>query len=617
MNEVFQSILLLISLKLGVVTSPIDIDNIWHSKSGWIESDGKYVYSASSIKLAELCSKEPDSYIKFPLVIHGVHRLTSNNILIYSSGDNSFNKSTPFFFSGWIECSKVIPYKDLNWEVHSYSKYFARTDSFPKITKNIGFFNFFELLINILVSGGLLIISLVTYYTFKNKTNKQALGSLSFGSILWSVYFSMIVSPLFGLNLSMLNSHKIADTALWIGAIFYFNFFKATGLISKIPYYLFTTIVVISSLIILFSSHGDSIQFGTILPMPITFVCFISILYRSFKERKSSSLFQKFSVISFVLTASNDILSIFGVIDSVMILPFGAISGIFFLAAAVNQEIENTYKERDSLLHSLEEKVSEKTKSLSETLETLKKSQGELVQSARLASLGTLSAGIAHEINNSINYVNGALVPLERKVMKSIPDQDRPVVEKLFNAIKEGTHLTVEIVRSLRNYTGLNQAPLKEVNLVEVVNSVTTILRSKLKNIKVVVDIPKEMSFFAHQVGVNQIFMNIISNAIDVVPDADGEIKISAIDLGNKLNIIISDNGPGMSEEVKNRIFDPFFTTKDVGKGTGLGLHIVKNEIDRHKGQIKVESTLGHGASFIITLPKDINQQFNTLSEAA
>lgn len=617
MNQLFQAVLLNISMLLGVLNTPTTIDNSWYNISNWQNEGSYYKYSAQSDSIIQECKNHPDSFLVFPIVIHGVHRLISDSKIIYSSGDSSFQKSTPFYYRGWIECSKITQYSSLKWEVFSYSKYFARIDSMPVIKAHIGMYNFFDILLNVLVAGGLLLISLVIYYIFRKKTNEKALRALSIGSSLWSVYFSLIVASHFGFNISMLNAHKIADSSLWIGAVFYFYYFKATNLLSSVLFNVFLSVVVISSSIILSSGYGDSIQFGTILPMPFTFMCFISILRNTFKFKLQSSSFQKFSVISFVITATNDILTVFGVIDSVMLFPFGALSGIFFLAAAVNQEIENTYKERDSLLHSLEEKVTEKTKSLSETLETLKKSQAELVQSARLASLGTLSAGIAHEINNSINYVNGALVPLERKVMKSIPDQDRPIVEKLFHAIKEGTYLTVEIVKSLRNYTGLNQAPLKEVNIVEVINSVKTILRSKLKNTKVVIDVPTNLTIFAHQVGVNQIFMNIIANASDVMPESGGEINITATDKFDSVEISIADNGPGMSEEIRNRIFDPFFTTKEVGKGTGLGLHIVKNEIDRHKGSINVKSAVGQGATFIITLPKDINKQSMTLSEAA
>ena len=122
-------------------------------------------------------------------------------------------------------------------------------------------------------------------------------------------------------------------------------------------------------------------------------------------------------------------------------------------------------------------------------------------------------------------------------------------------------------------------------------------------------DISEGLHLTCYQVGLNQIFMNIISNAIDVLPQVGGKIRIVAIEQGEEVKIIISDNGSGMSSVTKSKIFDPFFTTKDVGKGTGLGLHIVIKEVEKHSGRIQVESEIGKGTSFIIYLPKVIESQ--------
>jgi C4-dicarboxylate-specific signal transduction histidine kinase len=248
--------------------------------------------------------------------------------------------------------------------------------------------------------------------------------------------------------------------------------------------------------------------------------------------------------------------------------------------------------------------VQEKTKHLEEALIQLKSTQAELVQSARLASLGTLSAGIAHEINNSINYVNGALGPLEKKVHKLVPPEERAMIDKLFAAIKEGTSLTVDIVRSLRNFTGLNQAEYKSVDLSQVVHSVLTILKNKAKDVSVKVTFPENPSIMGNITGLNQIFMNLISNSLDAMDKEEKTITINCQDLGNKISIVVEDNGSGIPKAVIDRIFDPFFTTKDVGQGTGLGLHIVAKEIEKHGGKISVQSFEGKGTRFDIELSK-------------
>jgi len=129
-------------------------------------------------------------------------------------------------------------------------------------------------------------------------------------------------------------------------------------------------------------------------------------------------------------------------------------------------------------------------------MKDLRQTQAELIQSAKLASLGTLSAGVAHEINNSVNFVSGAIPPLEKLINKfeAISVRDYEIGRKLLLAIKDGVTITVEIVRSLRNFTGLNQAKLKDVQIAEVVRSVTTLVNSKLKeNYKVATNVPEDL----------------------------------------------------------------------------------------------------------------------------
>jgi C4-dicarboxylate-specific signal transduction histidine kinase len=297
-------------------------------------------------------------------------------------------------------------------------------------------------------------------------------------------------------------------------------------------------------------------------------------------------------------------LVIFGLVDSALLFPLGMSTLVFATALSINVEIKDTYKQRDELLHSLEDKVSEKTKHLSEALATVKQSQAELIESSRLASLGTLSAGIAHEINNSINFIHGAIVPLEKKVLRVIPDSEKEGIIKLFNVIKAGTKLTIEIVQSLRSFTGLNQAELRLVNIKGIADSVLTILKSKIRDCQVTVAIPPELTFWGHQVGLNQIIMNLITNAVDASPESAPAITITARKERGELILSVKDNGVGIPEDVRVRIFDPFYTTKGVGKGTGLGLHIVKKEVDRYQGRIELYSKVNEGTTFVIHLPE-------------
>ena len=412
----------------------------------------------------------------------------------------------------------------------------------------------------------------------------------------------------------MLESHKIADIGVIIGSSFLFRAFVADSLISKKLYNVQIVANIISLFIIVMGFSGDIIQIGTIFPMPFFVISSVNILTNisiqsTIHGIKKESIFKGLSIFSFLFFGCNDIFKIFAIIDNFMLLPFGLVGAIFGLSLAVNREIENTYIERDGLLKNLDLKVNEKTAALQSALDSLKTTQSELVQSAKLASLGTLSAGIAHEINNSINYVNGALIPLERKIHSLIPIENRGIIDKLLSSIKEGTHLTIEIVKSLRTFTGLNQAEFKQFKIKDAVDSVLVILKSKLREINVEVEIPEELSMTGNLVSLNQVIMNLITNALDVLPQQNGKIKIVALTESTEIKLSIEDNGCGIPPDSVCRIFDPFFTTKEVGKGTGLGLHIVQKEIEKHHGKISVSSKVGIGTKFEIVLPMGVAEE--------
>jgi signal transduction histidine kinase len=386
-----------------------------------------------------------------------------------------------------------------------------------------------------------------------------------------------------------------------------FYFFLKNKLLNKAIFNIHLAFSVISLLIIFTGNTGDEVQLGTSLPFVTTLASFIVISYNAIKQyvtfgKDKKNIYIFIGTMSVIAFGINDMLVIFGLIDAALIFPFGMSILILTTALSINIEIKNTYNQRDELLSSLEDKVNEKTKSLVDALDKVKKSQADLIESSRLASLGTLSAGIAHEINNSINFIHGAIVPLERKVLKLVPESDKESIKRLFNVIKDGTNLTIGIVQSLRSYTGLNQAEIKEINIRDVVNSVTTILKSRLRDCELIIDIPENLLFLGHQVGLNQIIMNLITNALDALPEVNPSILISAHKINGELFLTFKDNGVGIPESIKSRIFDPFYTTKNIGKGTGLGLHIVKKEVERYNGRIELYSKLNEGTTFTIHL---------------
>ena len=276
---------------------------------------------------------------------------------------------------------------------------------------------------------------------------------------------------------------------------------------------------------------------------------------------------------------------------------------------------------------------------LEQALTELKAAHTQIVQSEKMASLGELTAGIAHEINNPINFVyagvdglrdslEGLLKVLDqyaslddsnslneiRSKLEEIKEYKRQLyfqetkegVFEIVNAIKEGATRTAEIVRGLRTFSRLDETELKQANIHDGIDSTLILLNSKFdsERLEIVKDYDPEMPRIECFPGqLNQVFMNIISNAIDSIPGY-GRITIKTTNLPDEVEVSISDTGRGMPEEIKSKIFQPFFTTKDLGEGTGLGLSITFGIIDKHHGKLTVDSEKGHGTTFTITIPK-------------
>lgn len=312
------------------------------------------------------------------------------------------------------------------------------------------------------------------------------------------------------------------------------------------------------------------------------------------------------------------------------------------------KELEQTEKlrllgEKESLILEqnvmLEQKVKQRTEELEDTLHNLQNTQIQLVNQEKMASLGQLTAGIAHEINNPINFVSSNISPLKRDIADileimeayrkkgdeefSIQTKNSLVklekdleyhylleeIDQLLKGMEDGAKRTVEIVKGLRLFSRVDEQDVKKVDIHDGLDSTLILLNSSMQG-KITVhreygQIPKVECLAGK---INQVFMNILNNAIqammeDGVHNPEPQIWLRTSLTEGMVKIEIQDNGPGIPEEIKQRIFEPFFTTKAVGKGTGLGLSIVYSIIENHKGEIKVVSEKGKGTNFIIKLP--------------
>ncbi|MGI8503664.1 MAG: PAS domain-containing sensor histidine kinase [Hassallia sp.] len=282
---------------------------------------------------------------------------------------------------------------------------------------------------------------------------------------------------------------------------------------------------------------------------------------------------------------------------------------------------------------------------LENTLNQLQRTQAKLIQSEKMSSLGNMVAGVAHEINNPVNFIHANLIPAceysenllqlvelyqqyypnpPEEIQVEIEDIDLDFIKedlmKLLQSMRVGTQRIREIVLSLRNFSRLDEAEFKQVNIHEGIDSTLMILHNRLKakpehpEISVIKEYGKLPALECYPGQLNQVFMNIFANSIDALEESfvnNKEQKINPqicinteVVNSNWIVIRIADNGQGIPPEILSKLFDPFFTTKDVGKGTGLGLSIsYQIVVDKHGGKLSCHSILGQGAEFVIEIP--------------
>ena len=286
-----------------------------------------------------------------------------------------------------------------------------------------------------------------------------------------------------------------------------------------------------------------------------------------------------------------------------------------------------------------EELLESKSRELFEANEALVLSQTQMVHSEKMAGLGQIAAGVAHEINNPVGFILSNLGTLEEYVcvirrfldaagklragsegrntgqvkegLEEIEavhrDEDIEFLledlEDLVKESREGAIRVRDIILGLRNFARVDEAELKEADINEGLDSTLKVawneIKYKCEVIKEYVDLPP---LLCHPAQLNQVFMNIILNGVQAIEEI-GEIRIRTETDGESIAVHISDTGSGISPENVRKLFDPFFTTKDVGKGTGLGLSISHGIVEKHNGTIEVDSEVGVGTTVTIRLP--------------
>jgi len=253
--------------------------------------------------------------------------------------------------------------------------------------------------------------------------------------------------------------------------------------------------------------------------------------------------------------------------------------------------------------------LARKNRELAETLDKLTRAQAQLVRSEKLASIGQLVAGIAHEINNPVNAIVNTVGPLEEAVqsLDRDPEAAKDVAE-MVKVVQRGAQRTKAIVSALHNYSRTDDESVVDFDIDRSIDDSLELLRHLLKqNVTVVKNYSNAGRVRGHAGQINQVFMNLLTNAAQALAGRDkATITIATSGDDHDVTVKISDNGPGIPAEVLPRIWDPFFTTKDVGEGTGLGLSIVHELVERHGGTIDCQTKLGEGTTFTVRLPRQM-----------
>lgn len=454
-------------------------------------------------------------------------------------------------------------------------------------------------------------------------------------------FFHMFIST-DNFALSKQNAVIFSGISGMFGILFFNSFLETKTNLPRLRKLLFIFFVSYAAVVVigLFRQFSPAFNLLNLNGIAAGIICLVGSGYLVFSGHRPAR-FYFFAWLTFILSLVLFIMTNVGVAPyngfTKFLLPIGSAIEISLLSFALADKINILSRENETLIREqnikLEQQVTERTAELMRANENLKETQTQLVNSEKMASLGHLTAGIAHEINNPINFISANISPLRRdiedyelimklyseitennfaekmaEIEKTSKDLDLPYlkseIETLLKGIDEGAKRTSEIVKNLKIFSHIDKAENSYYSINEGITSTLHLLSHKLGNIEVKSDLSNLPPILCFPGKLNQVFMNLLSNALDAVQNVQNPfIEVKSYMQDDMIIVDIIDNGHGIPKEILKDIFNPFFTTKDVGSGTGLGLSITISIIHEHGGDIKVESEPGQGSKFTVSLP--------------
>lgn len=541
-----------------------------------------------------------------PILPQGGHEIYLDDRLLLSTIDRDFQRAGSFHNTATVPCTDILRGTRVRWEAFTQTHSLAILKRYPAVEDHQFFSYFLRQTANIIFPGTLVGLGILCFFIFLGKVETGLLVSLLVACFADAATFALFVPRAFQIRLPQAAVQSVCDIALWIGLVFTGRVIYLLGYSSKRLFQLLVSCCGTGIGIILLAGNLDQSQVGSNLAQLGGYIFLFGSLgntklrHHATKSQARMDHLKLLALLSFIVAILNDMFLLQFAIPSEPFAPFGIFCCMALLAMAVNEKVVEAYNERDYLRANLEKEVARKT-------EELKTAQADLVQSAKLVALGTLSAGIAHEINNALNFVNGSIDPLNNILKKeALSEGDKAKAGKLLGLMKEGLELTFAIIVNLKRHTNVSPGQEENLPVREVVEGTLLLLKNKLSGVTVVDEIDESLRMRASRVSLSQILMNLISNAVDAMESVEKKsLRIWGTETATSTTIAVTDSGMGITKEVKERIFDPFFTTKAVGKGTGLGLHIVLSEVKKINGKVEIESIPGEGATFLLTFPKE------------